>query len=610
MKTPNPLRTARRSLYICQSCRSHLRDRNPLPSLSAQQRWITQAHVRRIQEAEEEWRAKAQAIEKGNMKSMLTILEERGYINQIVGTREDLDKLLTHRRVGVYAGIDPTAPSLHVGHMVPFMVLGWLYIHGYKANFLLGGFTASIGDPSGRLKGREMMSPSQRKGNMAAMHIQLKRLGASIETYAARKGYAREWAWRRSLENNVTWWSKVTAREFLSILGRHIRIGPMLGRDTVKNRLEKGDGMSFAEFSYPLVQAWDWWHLFQSGCQLQVGGADQFGNILAGAEAVKQIAKDSHEYQVALRQTQLLDSKRGIEVTSDPMGFTVPLLTTASGQKFGKSAGNAVWLNPDMTSIFDLYQFFLRSSDSDVEKYLKLLTFLPLPEITEIMKEHQKDQSKRIAQHKLAKEFVELIYGLDAANSAESEHRQLFQKGISLSDMKASLTETRASDTHSSGTPLFAHPSLNKHAQPLRREDNVSTHIKLPRSLISQKPMSNILWSAGMVTSKTEGQRLINAGGAYVGGASDATNAMDDSLSFTPVKTSDWKEVQKWIIDDNLLILRTGKWRIKIINIVPDEEYVELGLTCPGWDGPPESKDSPDVSMDNNREVGEASQRS
>lgn len=114
--------------------------------------------------------------------------------------------------------------------------------------------------------------------------------------------------------------------------------------------------MSFAEFSYPLVQAWDWWHLFQTGCQLQIGGADQFGNILAGAEAVKQIAKDSHEYQVNNRNIEMLDEERGIKVISDPVGFTVPLLTTASGEKFGKSAGNAVWLNPDMTSTYDLYQ--------------------------------------------------------------------------------------------------------------------------------------------------------------------------------------------------------------------------------------------------------------
>ena len=150
----------------------------------------------------------------------------------LLSTRDDLDKLMTHRRVAFYAGVDPTAPSMHVGHMVPFMVLGWLYIHGYKTHFLLGGFTAGIGDPTDRLKGREVTPPARRKANMAAMHMQLKRLGASIERYAERRGYMREWAWRRALENNVTWWSKVTAREFLSMLGRNVRIGPMLGRDT------------------------------------------------------------------------------------------------------------------------------------------------------------------------------------------------------------------------------------------------------------------------------------------------------------------------------------------------------------------------------------------
>ncbi len=125
---------------------------------------------------------------------------------------------------------------------------------------------------------------------------------------------------------------------------------------SVKNRLDKGDGMSFAEFSYPLVQAWDWWHLFQSGCQVQIGGSDQFGNILAGAEIVKQIAKDDHPYQVALGQTKQLEAQRRLNLPSDPMGFTVPLLTTSSGEKFGKSAGNAVWLNSVMTSVYELYQ--------------------------------------------------------------------------------------------------------------------------------------------------------------------------------------------------------------------------------------------------------------
>jgi tyrosyl-tRNA synthetase len=236
------------------------------------------------------------------------------------------------------------------------MALGWLYIHGYPANFILGGFTASIGDPTGRLKGRETMALTEQTSNIESMHGQLQGLGLSLETYATRKGYKQETPWRRSLKNNASWWARVTVRDFLSMLGRNIRIGPLLGRDTVRNRLDKGDGMSFAEFSYPLVQAWDWWHLYQKGCQIQIGGADQFGNILAGAEAVKQIAKDSKDYQLAPLHSEVKTQQDDVEVTSDPMGFTVPLLTTASGEKFGKSAGNAVWLDSTMTSTYELYQ--------------------------------------------------------------------------------------------------------------------------------------------------------------------------------------------------------------------------------------------------------------
>ncbi|KIX00438.1 tyrosine-tRNA ligase [Rhinocladiella mackenziei CBS 650.93] len=579
----NLLPPSRRAVYICQSCRHRLR------SLAAsfttdQKRWISRNHIRNIQAAEEEWRIRAQEIEKGNMKSMLNILEERGFINQIVGSKKDLEHLLTHRRVGVYAGIDPTAPSLHVGHMIPFMVLAWFYIHGYAAHFVLGGFTALIGDPTGRTTGRALQDPATRKANMANMHAQLKRLGASIERHATRRGYVKEWAWRRALVNNNTWWGTTSPREFLSGMGRLARIGPMLGRDTVKNRMEKGDGMSFAEFSYPLVQAWDWWYLFQRGVQIQIGGSDQFGNILAGAELVKKMAQESHEYQVALRQTEIIEEQHNIKVTSDPLGITVPLLTTASGEKFGKSAGNATWLSPEMTSIFELYQFFLRSADADVEKYLKLFTFMPLSEIGEVMNEHETDHSKRVAQHKLAKEFVELIYGLDAAEQAESEHRQLFNPNLTVDDITKRLAEADSAKPAGTEKSTFTHPSLNVRAQPMRLHDNAPTRVKMPRSLIYHQSLPYVLWAVGLVSSRKEGQRLIGAGGVYLGANADSKGGMDNSLNFTPAKAGGWEEYSKYIIDKNLLILRVGKWRLKVISIIPDAEYVESGLSCAAWE--------------------------
>ncbi len=214
------------------------------------------------------------------------------------------------------------------------------------------------------------------------------------------------------------------------------------------------------------------------------------------------------------------------------------------------------------------------------------------------MQDHEKDQSKRIAQHKLAREFTELIHGLGAAEEAEEQHRKLHNKHMSISDMRASVAETKATEVHPrTGLPMFAHPSLNKHAQPLHREDDPTTNVRLPRSLVFEKPMSRILWSTGLVTSRTEGQRLINAGGAYVGGASDAKQQMDDNLTFTPIRTADWQEVKKYILDDNLLILRSGKWRIKIVNIIPDDEFVKLGLTCPGWEEQLDSLTDPKSSV-------------
>jgi tyrosyl-tRNA synthetase len=366
--------------------------------------------------------------------------------------------------------------------------------------------------------------------------------------------------------------------------------------------MEKGDGMSFAEFSYPLVQAWDWWHLFRKGVQIQIGGSDQFGNILAGAEAVKHIAKDSHEYQHELALAESVDKHQGVRVTSDPLGFTVPLLTTSSGEKFGKSAGNAVWLDPEQTSVFDLYQvchlvslllpgtplttvkFFLRSADADAEKYLKLFTFLPLSDIRSIVEEHERDQSKRVAQHRLAKEFVELVHGVDAAETAEAEHRQLFNKKLTIGDVAARMGIKAPAGSPDTTTSSFMHPSLNKHAQPLRREDDTTLHVKLPKSVVLGKPLNHVLWATGLVSSRTEGHKLINAGGVYIGSNADAKGGMDDALSFTPARSTKWDDLRRYIIDENLLILRVGKWRLRIVNIVSDDEYEQSGLTCEPWE--------------------------
>jgi len=442
----------------------------------------------------------------------------------------------------------------------------------------MGGFTARIGDPTDRLTARAEQATTERIKNAANMFEQLKKLGVNIEAYAEGKGYKKEWAWRRAVLNNATWWQKITVADYLRLLGRHVRIGTMLGRDSVKNRLEKGDGMSYAEFSYPLIQGWDWWHQFQTGTQIQIGGADQFGNILAGAEFVKSIMKND----VPFMQKLATDTKDST-ASNDPMGFTVPLLTTSKGEKFGKSAGNAIWVDKQLTSSFDLYQFFIRTADEDVERYLKLLTFLPMSEIRQTIVEHKADESKRVAQRKLAHNFVELVHGSTAANEAEAQHLQVFSNKLTLADVQNQLKE---STTTPDGRPVDINPLLNKHAKPLDQHSSYDVNIKLPQSLVIQQPLSRILYSAGLVASRSEGQRMINNRGVYIGGkvGKDGANAaMEDQISYVPATDAKWAFVEPLVLNGNILILRTGKWKKKFVEIVSDEEYEASGLTCPGW---------------------------
>ncbi len=360
--------------------------------------------------------------------------------------------------------------------------------------------------------------------------------------------------------------------------------------------------MSFGEFSYPLMQAWDWWELFKKGAQLQIGGADQFGNILAGVDAVKAMKKIEQvhfESDAAFQghvgsdlTASLSKTPKGGRNINEPMGFTVPLLTTSAGVKFGKSEGNAIWLDSEMTSTFDLYQFFLRSADADVEKYLKLFTFISMAEIQSIMEEHRLDESKRVAQHKLAFEFVELIHGLGAAQVAQQQHKRLFDGNISIDALRedASLATTAPkAEGEEARPPGDWNNSLNKYVKPATIDKAPSVHIKMPRSLVVGQSINKVLWSAGLVSSKGEGQRLVANKGCHIGsktGRGAVITTMSDGLAFTAATNVDAAKTEDYIIDGDLLILKIGKWKMKIIKIVSDEEYEDSGLTCPGWKEP------------------------
>ncbi|KAF2501765.1 hypothetical protein BU16DRAFT_546862 [Lophium mytilinum] len=509
---------------------------------------------------------------------MLAILEERGFIKDVAGGRDELDNLLTSKRIGAYVGVDPTAPSLHVGHLLPLMALFWMYLHGFGCTTLLGGATAKVGDPSGRLSARDAQKADSQKMNMIAMHVQLRKLWSNVDALAGRFGYQKEWAWKRALLNNNAWLNKLGITEVLRDLGPGLRLGTMLAKDThlsVKTRLEKGDGMSFAEFCYPLLQSWDWWHMYQAnGIQLQIGGSDQYGNICAGMDAINYMRKTYH----APHLREGLDGP-----LMAPFGFTTPLLTTSSGEKFGKSAGNAIWLDPELLSSFELYGFFVKSSDDDIERYLKLFTFIPLPEIKLVMTHHRAQPEQRHAQHLVAKEFVSLVHGVPAAEKAEKEHKALFAGGSKTLNLDALKNAPQSPGKASSGAEEDMSMSLNTFAPQVNAQNAPQKYTSLPKSLVMGSAFPQILYSAGLVSSRSEGHRLVSAQGAYVAGQPDG-DSIGNSLNWSAMKHFETDKPQKYILDGNLLVVRVGKWNIRMCHILEDEDFEAQGLTCPGWE--------------------------
>ncbi|KAL2128516.1 hypothetical protein VTI74DRAFT_9089 [Chaetomium olivicolor] len=528
-----------------------------------QRRSISTGWLRKTAEAEEQWKERKKLIEEGKVPDFWDMLEERGYVKDTAGSRDTIRELMRRKRIGAYVGVDPTASSMHVGHLLPLMPLFWMYMHGYGAFTLLGGSTVKIGDPTDRLKSRDPISKADLAMNVTKMHFQVKKLWTNVEEQARRFGYKKEWAWKRGLVNNNVWWNKTPMLEILKRVGKSIRIGPMLSRDTVKRKMTEGDGVSFAEFTYPIMQGWDWWMLFtQQKVQMQIGGSDQYGNIITGIDIIKTARANEPDPARALPANDEFD---------DPVGFTVPLLTDSSGAKFGKSAGNAIWLDQFMTPTFELYGYFVRRPDADVEKLLKLFTFLPISEIQKTMEEQAQDPSKRVAQHRLAYEVVTLVHGEAAAKQAQEEHRMMYSKGGAANPLLRTVQEGDYSEPTGPVTPNNA-----------PRVDMI-----LPESLILGKSIGRILMAAGLAKSAAEGHRLAAQQAVYIAGMPGRPvgqgKAMDPSqLTWNPVKLWFAQETRRYLIDDKLLILRKGKHNVRVIEMVSDEAYKASGQQYPG----------------------------
>lgn len=534
----------------------------PLPALQFQRRWIGLKYLQKKKDAEQAWEAQAKEIEAGTRKHLFDELQDRGLVKDVVGTTDHIRETMRRKRISAYAGVDPTASSLHLGHLLPFMPLFWMYMHGYGAFTLIGGSTARVGDPTGRTESRPQLARKELIQNLATIHYQLVTIWKHVEKAAARFGFEKEWAWRRGVVNNNIWWLKLPMIEVLKRLGSQMRMGPLLSRENVKNRLQDGSGMSFAEFCYPMMQAWDWYELLkQQGAQMQVGGSDQYGNILTGSACVKACVENEPAENERLANGEF----------DQPIGFTVPLLTDSSGAKFGKSAGNALWLDPFKTTPYDLYGYLVRRRDDEVGNLLKLFTFHPLSKISEVMEEHEANPPKRVAQHLLAYEVVWLVHGQKVAMETQAQHQAIY--GGSASPQ----------------TPLgLKQDSKQYAADPVQTNHSNRPRIdlKLPRHIIGQS-LPRIALAAGLAESVSDADRTIKSGGLYIGGSPGQKGPSNvgmnkDHLQFTPAKTWDAETNKRFVIDDRILLLRKGKHNIRCIELIPDEEWDRLGLEYPG----------------------------
>jgi tyrosyl-tRNA synthetase len=392
--------------------------------------------------------------------------------------------------------------------------------------------------------------------------------------------------------------------------------------------MESGEGMAISEFSYPLFQAYDWWHMYKEhGVQLQIGGSDQYGNICAGMDAVGHMRW--LDVAGALGTKKRTNEPREDESRKGTFGITTPLLTTASGEKFGKSAGNAVWLDQEMMSSFDLYQvcaptpchhididsqqYFLKTADNDVERYLKLFTFLPLEQINLLMGQQRNDESRRVAQHVLAKEIVELAHGANAAKQAEAAHAEAFSLGtntFSLSALRKSMARIKASTAYTpSKAPAVTNKSSKKHAEnaqalseykrsfaaPLTAQAQSGTAheqsksesqdmVTLPLSLLQPGSFPRVLHAAGLASSRSDANRLIASKGAYVVVPNSGSTDVPTALQWINIEASATANPSHFLVDWDALVLRSGKSKIKICRILTDDQFETEGLTCPGWE--------------------------
>ena len=342
----------------------------------------------------------------------MNLIEElrwRGLVQDIMpGTEEQLLK----ERTSGYIGFDPTAESLHIGSLVPILLLVHLQKAGHKPIALVGGATGMVGDPSMKSAERNLLNEEELQKNVAGIKKQLRQF-LDFDSNAASSA---------EMVNNYDWFREMNFLQFIRDVGKHITVNYMMSKDSVRKRIEGETGISFTEFTYQLIQGYDFYWLYKNkNCKLQMGGSDQWGNITTGTELVRR--------------------KAGGEA----FAFTCPLITKADGGKFGKTESGNVWLDPEKTTPYQFYQFWLNASDADAEKWIRIFTFLDKFEISHLIETHQKDEAKRLLQKKLAEELTIFVHGKEAYLKAIDTTEKLFSRQNSPAE-DLSLEELESMD--------------------------------------------------------------------------------------------------------------------------------------------------------------------
>ena len=443
------------------------------------------------------------------MANLIDILKERGFVDQTTHEKA-LDEYLEAGQVTCYIGFDPTASSLHVGSLVPIMSLAHMQRHGHRPIALIGGGTGLVGDPSGKTEMRKLLTPEMVDENAIGIKKQLSRFLDFSDDKAL-------------MLNNADWLTKLEYIPFLRDFGRHFSVNRMIKAESYKMRLESEEGLNFIEFNYMLLQAYDFLELYDHyGCRLQMGGSDQWGNIVAGVELIRRVRQET------------------------VFGITFPLITTTSGAKMGKTAEGAVWLDPNKTSPYEYYQYWINTDDRDVVKFMALFTFLPMEEIKSLEKLSGADLNS--AKVVLAFEVTQIAHEMEEAFKAYRAAESVFGSRVVPEEIMPSSSIHKIHAGEWSGTKTVA-VGIDAIIEPPHSEMDMD-------QFNEGVPAFKLYQMVGLASSGSAARRLIEQGGAYVNGKR--------------IESFDYLLTDSDIIDLEIL-LRAGKKRYHKIKIIKNK---------------------------------------